>query len=302
MRIGDFFLLLLTLILWAGYYPAGQYALELFPPFFLTALRFLVVTTALFPWMLRLSDVRMKEVMIVSFFLGTLNFGCGLAALGWGLDVATTIVVSQLGVAFSCMFGAILLKDRLGPWRSFGLVVALLGAVCVAGTPNVADNFTAFTMMLIASCSWGYANILMKRYGETKIFPFLGWVSFWAGWQVLAISLLTEEGQWEALQHMHARELGGIVYLGICSTVMAYGLWSYLLHRYPASQVTPYSMLSPFFGFAVSSIFLGTTFSSQVVIAALITIAGVSIIVIRRPRIAFLARARKPKTKQEGAP
>ena len=162
MRPFHFLLLLITLTLWGGYYVAGKYALELFPPFFLTALRFIVVAAVLLPWC-GLPNISMKRVALLSVLLGVFNFGFGLAGMGWGINVATAIVVGQLGVPFSCMFGSILLKDKLGPWRSSGLVIAMMGAVFIAGTPNVANNYAGFIALLSASVGWGLANILMKQ-------------------------------------------------------------------------------------------------------------------------------------------
>lgn len=291
MKPRHFILLLITLTLWGGYYVAGKFALELFPPFFLTALRFLVVAAALLPWC-GMPRISMKKVAMLSVLLGVGNFGLGLAGLGWGIDVATAIVIGQLGVPFSCMFGSILLQDKLGPWRSSGLVVAMLGAVFIAGTPNVASNYGAFVALLAASLAWGYANILMKQYGEVKIYPFLGWMSLLAAVQLLVLSAIFETGQIAAMQKIGWREVAGVLYLGLGATIGAYAIWYYLLYRYLASQITPYTMLGPFIAFALGKVFLDEPISAQVMIAGAITLVGVGIIVMRRPRLAMLGKVR----------
>lgn len=291
MKPFHFFLLLVTLTLWGGYYVAGKYALELFPPFFLTALRFLVVAVVLLPWC-GMPNISMKKVALLSVLLGVGNFGLGLAGMGWGIDVATTIVVGQLGVPFSCMFGSILLQDKLGPWRSSGLVVAMLGAVFIAGTPNVSSNYGAFVALLAASLSWGYANILMKQYGEVKIYPFLGWLSLMAAVQLLILSAVFETGQMAAMQKTGWQEAVGVLYLGLGATIGAYAIWYYLLHRYLASQITPYTMLGPFIALALGRLFLDEPISMQVIVAGAITLIGVGIIVMRRPRLAMLGKIR----------
>lgn len=291
MKPRHFLLLLAVLVLWGGYYVAGKYALELFPPFFLTALRFVVVAVVLLPWC-GLPNISMQKVFLLSLVLGVFNFGMGLAGLGWGIDVATAIVVGQLCVPFSCMFGSMMLKDKLGPWRTFGLVVAMMGAVFIAGTPNVASNYPAFLAALSAAMGWGLANILMKKYGEVKIYPFLGWMGLMTAVELLALSFLFETGQMAAMQKMGWRELAGVLYLGLGATIAAYGIWYYLLHRYLASQITPYTMLGPFISFGLGYVFLDEAISAQVMIAGGITLAGVSIIVVRRPRLGMLGKVR----------
>ena len=268
---------------------AGRWALDVFPPFMLTALRFAVVAIALIPWLPK-RNLPFSKILVLSLLLGVLNFGFGLASLGWGLDNATAIVVGQMSVPFSCMFGAMLLKDSLGPWRSFGLVIAMLGAVVVAGTPNVSENFGAFVALLCACTGWGLSNILMKRSGEVKIFPFLGWMSIISCVVLVLLSAIFETGQMEAIQKAGAHEWGGVIYLGVGSTVGAYGLWYYLLHRHAASHITPFTMMGPFVSFGLSGLFFDEPISAQVVIGGLVTILGVGIIVVRRPRLAFLGK------------
>lgn len=291
MKPRHFLLLLATLVLWGGFYVAGKYALAIFPPFFLTALRFLVVAAVLLPWC-GMPNIPMKKVLLLSTLLGVGNFGLGLAGFGWGIDMATAIILGQLGVPFSCMFGSILLKDQLGPWRSSGLVIAMLGAVFIAGTPNVSSHYGAFVALLCASLTWGLVNILMKQYGEVKIWPFLGWMALFAAIQLLVLSALFEQGQMAAMQKITWREAAGVLYLGLGCTIGAYALWYYLLFRYLASQITPYTMLGPFITFGMGKLFFDEPISAQVMIAGAITLLGVGIIVMRRPRLAMLGKVR----------
>lgn len=294
MRVSHMLLLFLAIVLWSGYYVAGRYALDALPPFFITALRFALVAVAVLPftgW----PKMPFRHILNLAFLLGVINFGCGLAALGWGLGIPSTIVLSQLTVPFSCMFGAIILKEQLGAWRVTGLVVAMIGAMFIAGTPNVSANYGAFITMLIASMGWGWANILLKKYGEVPILPFWGAISLLASVPLFVLSLLFEEGQWTAMVAMDAKEIGGVVYLAYGAMLGAYVIWSYLLQRYPASQITPLTMTGPFVSFTLTWIFFDQQISGQVAFAGLITIVGVSMIIFRRPRLAILGQAPKKK-------
>lgn len=289
LRPFDLFLLCLAILLWSGYYVAGKFALVAFPPFFLTFLRFALVAVVLLPfagW----PKMPFRQLVNLAFLLGVINFGLGLAALGWGLDVATAIIVSQLTVPLSCAVGAILLKDKMGRWRSLGLVIAMMGTVLVAGTPSASSNFFAFIAMLAASIGWAFANILMKKYGEVKIFPFWGALSLLAAIPLLMLSLLFETGQVVAFHAMTWKELGGVLYLAYGSTLGAYAIWSYLLHRYLASHITPPTMLTPFLSFALAWLFLDQKIQMLEIVAGLVTMTGVAIITFRKPRVAVLGK------------
>lgn len=287
MRPYHMFLLTVTIFLWSGYYVAGKFALALFPPFFINFLRFALVALLVLPWA-GWPKMPFRQIATLALLLGVLNFGLGLAAMGWGLDIPTTIIIAQLSVPLSCVFGSILLNDKLDAWRSSGLVVAMLGAVFIAGTPNVTGHYVAFITMLVAATSWALANILMKKYGEVKIFPFLGALSLLSAFPLLALSLLFEQGQLEALSNMGWKEAGGVIYLGLGATLGAYGLWYYLLHRYVASQITSITMVAPFVSFALAWLFFDQQISLQVMIAGVVTMIGVAMITLRKPRIAML--------------
>ena len=289
MRLIDFLLLLVTLFLWGGNLIAGKFIVEIMPPFFLTSLRFLLVAAVLLPFSGR-PNLSMKQMLILSVMLGSLNFGGSIVSVAWGLEVNSAIVLGQLGVPFSCMFGAIMLKDKLGPWRTMGLVIAMLGAVMAAGTPNIANNYPAFLAYMVSIIAWGYSNILLKKYGEVKIFPFLAWIGLFTGLQMLGVSFIYETGQMESLQQIGLPQVGSLIYLSIGVIVVANGIWYYLLNRYVASRLTPFTMLGPFISFTLSDIFLDEEITRQIVIAAIVSIIGVSIIVMRQPKLGFLGK------------
>lgn len=292
------FLMFLAILCWSGYYVACEYALKLFPPFFITFLRFALLAITLLPfcgW----PAMPFRRLLTLSLLLGVGNFGLGLASLGWGLDIPTAIIVGELSIPFSCMFGAMLLGDKLGKWRSFGLVVAMTGTVFIAGTPNASSNFDAFLSMLCASLSWGLANILMKKYKQVKILSFLGGLSLLSAVPLLGLSLAFETGQLETLSRIRWQEAGGVLYLTYIATLGAYGLWYFLLHRYPASQITPVTMVIPFLSLILAWIFFNQQISMQVIIAGLITVLGVAIINLRRPNLAMLGNIRLRRTPKE---
>ena len=83
----------------------------------------------------------------------------------------------------------------------------------------------------------------------------------------------------------------GVSYTVLCSTIIAYGLWYFLLSRYSVSQVAPYSLLTPIFGIAIGQVFFTEELNTQTIIGGLITIIGVAVIVLRRPKTIVLGEA-----------
>jgi O-acetylserine/cysteine efflux transporter len=131
-------------------------------------------------------------------------------------------------------------------------------------------------MTLAAAFSWAASNIVTKRAGKVDMFAFVVWGSLVPPLPLLALSLLLEgpDAMMAGLTHMSLRTVGSIAFLGYCATLMGYGLWSYLLGRYPASVVAPFSLLVPIVGMASAVAILGEPLSLIEVVGSGLVFAG----------------------------
>ncbi len=268
---------------------AAKIALEVLPPFLLLCLRFALVALMIVPFMPR-PTVGWKPLLLLSFLLGTLHFSLMFEAVWLGIDMPSAIITTQLGVPFSCLLGSILFQDRLGRWRSFGMLVSFAGVVVIAGTPQVAHQDWELLLAILAAFAWASANVMMKRMGEVKILPLLGWLSLFCVPQLLALTLLSDGEPVQYVAVMTLRHWVALIYTVLFSTVLAYGLWYWLLGQYPISQVAPFSLLVPVFGILSYQWFYHDALTTQFLIGGVLTMLGVGVIIIRRPRIGLLER------------
>lgn len=279
-------------LLWGANFVAAKIAMEHFPPLLLLALRFAAVAAMLLPFYHK-RTLRLKFVLSMSVVLGTVHFGLVFGGIYHGIDIPTAIIATQLGVPFSCLLSAMLFEDRLGPWRSFGLMIAFLGMMLIAGTPNVVEHFGAFVMVMSGAFCWAVSNIMMKKEKSVNIMELLAWMSLFTAPQLLLVSLLVESNQWELVATVPLSAVLGIGFSAVFSTVVAYGLWYHLLKNYDVSRVTPFNLLVPFFGIGIGQLFYNDPLTPQILIGGAITIAGVGIIVVRQPKLAAFMRIRK---------
>jgi O-acetylserine/cysteine efflux transporter len=285
MKLRHYALALLVPLLWGLNYIAASVALEKLPPFLLLALRFGVVALVVLPFAPR-PPLPFRQIAAVSLLLGTLHFGLNFLSLWMGLSLSGAIVAGQLGVPFSCLLSGILFSDRLGRWRSLGMLISFLGVLLVAGTPQVASEFTAFLVACASTLAWGVSNVLMKKAGtELRILPLMGWVSLCSVPQLALLSFVFEEGQMQAIQAAAWPHWAALAYTIIASTLVAYGAWYWLMARFPVSQVTPFSLLIPVFGLAATRLVYGEAMTTQFLTGTALTILGVGIIILRKPRL-----------------
>ena len=154
MRPLHAFYAILVAAIWGGNFVAAKIGVAYFPPFLLTAIRFTIVGALILPFVPVPNRQQLWGIAQVSLVLGTLHFSLLFAAIGSGLHIASAAVIGQLGVPFACLLGAIFLEDKLGMWRSAGMMISFLGIVIVAGTPNILANYTAFLTAVAAAFFW----------------------------------------------------------------------------------------------------------------------------------------------------
>lgn len=271
---------------WGGNFSATKLALGDLPPMLLLLVRFVAVAALLAPFALREKPrPNLRDMLIVSTTLIVMQFGCLFTALHFGLSITSTIIATQMGVPFACLLSAILYKDYLGPWRSAGLMVAMMGVITVAGTPNASEHWGAFLIAMGGAFSWSVANIRMKRMNDPSVLALQFWPSLFAVPQLLALSLLFEQDQWTRLQAAHTATWIALLYSTFISSLLGYGLWNWLIKRYPLSQVVPYSLFVPVAGISAGAAMFHDPITARMLLGTGLTILGVAIISIRRPKL-----------------
>lgn len=285
------FAALLVACCWGGNFSASKFALMDFPPFLTVILRFVIVSILLAPLALRKPIPRMRDMLFIAITLVVLHFALIFVSMTLGLNITSVIVATQMGVPFSCIVSAILFKDYLGPWRSFGLMVAFIGVLIVAGTPNAAAHWGPFLLAMFGAFAWSSANIYMKRLPPTPVVTLLFWPGLLSLPFLAVLSWLFDGNQWQSLMNSHWAGWGGIAYSTFMSSLLGYGLWNWLITKYPLSQVVPYTLFAPVVGIGGGVLIFDEPLTIQIIVGAALSIVGVTIITLRRPRLAELEKA-----------
>lgn len=287
MRPVYIFAALLVSLIWGGNFVAAKFALEHFPPFFLTALRFALAALILVTIVPVPNRSQFPLIARISL-LNTLHFSLPYVSMSMGLSIASTSITAQLGVPFSCILGALFLKDRLGLWRSMGLATAFGGMFIVFGTPNIAEHQTAFFLTLAGAFFWATTNIMMKYVKQVGALSMMAWMSLFSAPQLFLLSAVFEPGAWQSLAHVPAGPLAALAYTVILSTIVAHGLWYHLLTTHPITYIAPFSLLVPVLGTLFGMVVFHEAVTWHIIVGGLVTLAGIAVIVLRRPKLATL--------------
>ncbi|MEM7170729.1 MAG: EamA family transporter [Pseudomonadota bacterium] len=278
----DLFLLVIVMILWGMNFAAVKIGLLQFPPLLFMALRFGLVAILLVPFVAPPRGYY-KEVFAISTTLGLLHFAFMFHGLTV-LDAATAAITIQLQVPISAALAWILFKDKLGWRRAGGMAVAFAGVGWIAGEPRLEEQFGALGLVLLGALMWAVANAQIKSLGNINGATLNAWVALFAVPQLALASLIVEEGQWQAILDADLTGWFTIVYQALGVVVIGYGLWFWLLKRYDLNQVMPITLLVPPIGVMSGVLFLNESLTVTFLGGSALTLIGVAIIVIRRPK------------------
>lgn len=271
-----------VMAIWGFNFVVAKVMLQDFSPIFAMFVRF-AVTAALMAPFAPLPRGKIRDVLILSVMLGSLHFPMMFTGLTQ-VDAATASVAIQLQVPFSSLLAAFLFGDRLGWRRMLGMLVAFAGVVLIAGEPRMSGNLLHLGLVVGASLMFAAASIHVKRMGEVDPWALNGWMGLFAAPQLLLASLLMESGQWQQVQTASWLGWGAILFMVLVVTMFAYGLWYPLLRRYPVNQTIPWTLLVPVFGVASGVLVLGDPLTPALLVGGALTLTGVAIIVLRRPK------------------
>lgn len=284
-------LAILVTAIWGFNFVVIKVGVAEIPPLLLTALRFFFAAVpAVF--FVRRPSVNWRWVAGYGAFIGVLQFGLLFVSIRLGMTAALASVVMQLQVFFTIGFAAILLGERSKPVQIVGAVIAFAGMGVIAASRWSGPELVPLLLCLLAALSWGIANLIVKMSGEKNALSMIVWASLAAPLPLFIMSFLFEDhvAIVQALTQPSLLTLGSIAFLAWPATILGFGVWSFLLSRYPANLVSPFALLVPVFGITSGVLFLGEPFDGAAIIGTILVLAGLVMTIIG-PRMFGSARS-----------
>ncbi|WP_433249905.1 EamA family transporter [Streptosporangium sp. CA-135522] len=271
MRTRHLFLAIGLAAVWGFNFVVMEAGLRHFPPLLYVALRF---GLAAFPAVLFVGGPRVpwRWVLIAGATLGVTQYGLLLLGMRAGMPAGLTSLVVQVQAVFTVILAVVLLKERITTRRIAGMAVAFAGLALIALDLGNGGPVGAFVLVVGAAAGWGAGNIAVRKAAPPDSLRFMVWLSAVAAVPMLGLSLLVE-----GVPRLEFSTEGtlSVLYVALVSTLGGFGVWGFLLRRYDASVVAPYSLLVPVFGMSSAALFTGEPISATKLAAAVLIIFGV---------------------------
>lgn len=236
-----------VILIWGINFLFMRFGLNEVSPLVLGILRFSFV---LFPavFFLKKPNVSWKLLAIYGLTISFGQFAFGFSALASGLPTAISALLMQSQAFFTVLLAALFIHEPLRRQYLVSFSVAVLGLILVGiGQHQGVMPLTGVWLALCAAFSWAVGNLLVKRIGAVNPVSLVVWgnVSAWVGF---VLSALLWHGGTEVYNQISNLSLTGwvsVFYLSWVSSLLGYGGWGLLLSKYPASKVSPLSLLVP---------------------------------------------------------
>lgn len=255
MQPKDLALALLVIVVWGVNFAVIKVGVVDVPPLLLGALRFLL---AAFPALLlfKAPRVPLRWYLAYGLTISLGQFAFLFSAIHVGMPSGLASLVLQSQSFFTLLLAAWWLHERWQAHHMAGLLLALVGLVLIGvahGHGSSGLPLLGLGLTLMAALSWACGNIVARgltRHGPMNQLAFVVWASLVPPLPFLGLSLWLEgpQAMLGALTHLTASALAAVAYLAWMATLLGYGVWTYLMSRYPTHRVAPFTLLVPLVG------------------------------------------------------
>jgi O-acetylserine/cysteine efflux transporter len=201
-------------------------------------------------------------------------------------------LVIQTQVFFTIGLAMTFTRERVALLQWAALALAGAGLAEIVLNTDASATPLGLALTLLAAFCWAGGNIVARATKIENMLAFIVWSSLFAV-PPLFLGAFVFEG-WPAIAHgvesADAPTWGAVLWQSVGNTMFGYGVWGWLLLRYPAATVTPWALLVPIFGMGASALWDHEAMPAWKLIAAALVMSGLALNLLA-PRLRL---ARKP--------
>lgn len=272
--------------LWSSAFVVGTIALEQYDPFTTLALRFVLSSILMAPFVLaQVSLLTEKRTMVAGGLLGLLNNAFYLGATFWALRTLRpelVVVVVSCAPFMTTLIAAALGLERLVLLKVVGIALGFVGVLVISGFVSTTppDPF-GLALAVGGTAAFSVGTVLFRS--KAVALPILHlnfWQSTVAAFALLPMALAFDE----PLSAPSLPVAAAIAYLAVMVTIGGMALWLVLIRISGAGTASSYHLLNPFFGVVLSHLVLNTVLQPTDFLAATIIAAGLALTISAQER------------------
>lgn len=269
--------------IWGGMYVVVKVVVAIIPPLELVWMRYLVaiITLLLISIIKKLSWRIYKRDLFLLIIIGIVGNTISIVTQ----EIGTSLSSAQMGAiitsatpAFMVIFARILLKERLTLIKGISVSLATIGVLLIIGNREIDMSYSIGGIsLLIAALTWALMSVLLKRVPKNYSPIVVTAYSILVSIILLTPFVLGRLDELNVSKMSQPTIWGGVLYLGIISTALAFILWNRGLQLLNASSGGLFFFFQPLVGTFLGWLLLGERLGGTFWIGAFLIIGGVLI-------------------------
>ena len=291
MSFRHFALLVVMCVIWASNNILSKYVvsgLEV-PPLFYAAARFAILTVVLIPF-LRPAPRPIWRLVVTALLMGGGNFALMFVGLKMSTPSAVSVVF-QLGLPMTVLLSVLMLHERIGLWRGFGIALTFAGVVTVIFNPQGLEFSNGLLLVVAATFMSSLGAVMTKQIQGMRPLTFQAWVGFSSVWPLAALSAWLEPGQVGIAIQAGWPFLGALLFSALIVSLVAHTSYVMLLQTYEANLISALTLMTPLITIGMGVLLLDDPFGPRMAIGSALAMSGVLIIALRRNQVMAMLMA-----------
>lgn len=282
--LGSIYLALAASI-WGGMYVVVKVVVAVIPPLELVWIRYVIAILALFIiGLIKRQSWRVNKRHIpLIVAIGVIGNAISIVTQEYGTMLSSAqmgAIITSSTPAFMVIFARLILKERLNMKKGISVGLATIGVLLIVGNGHInMSSQLGGISLLMAALTWALMSILIKRvpssYSPVVITTY----------SILVAILVLTPFVYKGLAEIHISKLtdptigGGLLYLGIVSTALAFILWNRGLQLLNASSGGLFFFFQPLVGTLLGWLLLGESIGGTFWIGSFLILSGVLLVI-----------------------
>lgn len=267
-----------VMAVWGSNFVVIKVALDHLPPLTLAALRFTAVVLPLV-FFLKRPAASWANLAAYGVLIGAGQFGALFIALRADVTPGLASLIMQTQVFFTIGLSMRLTGERLKMVQVVALLLAVAGLGVILSHTDGSITPLGLGLLLVAALGWSGGNMVSRAAGKVDMLAYVVWSSLFAVPPLFALAYIFEgpTAMASGIRNADLTTWAAVVWQAVGNAMFGYGVWGWMLARYPAATVAPLALMIPVFGMGSSALLLGEPMQDWKLLAAFLVMSGLAL-------------------------
>ena len=241
-------------------------------PLLFTSARFLLLAVVLLPFV-KITIAQLRPLLPIALVMGLGHF----YLLAVGLSIVPGVVASVcflLSAPFSALLSYLFLNERITLVQTLAIIIATLGAMLPTLLTGESDLQWGMFIVILSTFMWAIGNIQIRKLKELPVLAIQFWIAIITA-PLCFVAYLLQADNVAILAQFTTSTILTIMYVVLCSSILAYSFWYGLVHRHGMGRLAGFILLQPIYTLIFGYLILGETLTLLQLVGSLVTLTGV---------------------------